>query len=172
MGDLVAIAVIKRAVGLDGCCGAVPYGETLGRLKAPLTVCVGEDERRAREITLEEVVRRPQGYAVRFGGVGDRTAAEQMQGQNVYIGEDELPALGGGQYYHFHLKGMAAVLESSGEKIGTVRDSVNLPSTDALEVVLLDGRDIIIPYNEQAVARVDEENKLIVLSDSYIEELL
>jgi len=172
MGDLVAIAVIKRAVGLDGCCGAAPYGETLERLKTPITVYIGEDERRVREVTLEEVVQRPQGFAVRFGGVSDRTTAERIQGQNVYIGEDKLPALGNGQYYHFHLKGMTAVSESSGEKIGVVRDSVNLPSTDALEILLTNGHDIIIPYNGQAVVRVDEEKKLIVVSDSYIEELL
>jgi len=172
MGDLVAIAIIKRAVGLDGCCGAAPYGETLGRLKTPVTVYIGDDERRAREVTLVEVVQRPQGYTARFSGVSDRTAAEQIQGQNVYIQESKLPTLGDGQYYHFHLKGMTAVSESSGEKIGVVRDSVNLPSTDALEILLTNGHDVIIPYNEQAVVRVDEEKKLIVLSDSYIEELL
>ena len=170
--DLVAIAIIKRAVGLDGLCGASPYGETLGRLKTPVTVYIGENERRVQEAALEDVVQRPQGYAARFSGVNDRTAAERLQGQNVYIRESELPKLDGGQYYHFHLKGMTAVSESSGETIGTVRDAVNLPSTDALEIALINGQDIIIPYNEQAVVKVDEDKKQIILSDSYIEELL
>jgi len=172
MDDLVAIAIVKRAVGLDGSCGVAPYGETLGRLKTPAAVYVGEDERRAREVTLEEVAQRPQGYAARFSGVGDRTAAERLQGQNVYVREDKLPPLGNGQYYHFHLKGMAAVSEASGEKIGTVRDAVNLPSTDALEILLTNGQEVIIPYNGQAVVKVDKDKNVIVLSDSYIEELL
>ncbi|MCL2218642.1 MAG: ribosome maturation factor RimM [Chitinispirillia bacterium] len=170
--DLVAIAIIKRAVGLDGCCGVAPYGETFERLKTPVTVYIGEDERRARETELVEKTLRPQGWAVILSDVFDRTAAESIQGQNVYIREDQLPKLGDGQYYHFHLKGMAVVLQSSGNKIGTVRDTVNLPSMDGLDVVLTNGHDVIIPYNDQAVVKVDGEKKTITVSDSYLEELL
>jgi len=170
--DLVAIAIIKRAVGLDGQCGVMPYGETFARLKTPVTVYIGEDERRTREVTLEKTMLRPQGWAVLFSDVNDRTAAEYIQGMNVYIREDKLPKLGDGEYYHFHLKGMTVISESSGSRIGVVRDTVKLPSMDALEVVLTNGHDIIIPYNDQAVVSVDDEKKVIVVSDSYIEELL
>jgi 16S rRNA processing protein RimM len=170
--DLVAIAVIKRAVGLDGLCGAMPHGETLERLKTPVTVYIGENERRTREAVLEKLSIRPQGPAAQFDISRDRTEAERLQGLNIYIREDQLPALGEGQYYHFHLKGMTVVSESSGGKIGTVKDTVNLPSMDALEIVLTSGREVIIPYNDQAVARVEMEEKVIVVSDTYIEELL
>ena len=170
--DLVAIAIIKRAVGLDGCCGAMPYGETFGRLKTPVTVYIGEDERRVRETVMEKVEQRPQGPAARFGDVRDRIGAEKLLGHNIYIREDQLPALEDGGYYHFHLKGMAVVSESSGGQIGTVKDAVNLPSTDALEVALADGREVIIPYNDQAVVKVDDEKKTITVCDSYIEDLL
>ncbi|MCL2182464.1 MAG: ribosome maturation factor RimM [Chitinispirillia bacterium] len=170
--DLVAIAIIKRAVGLDGCCGVAPYGETFERLKAPVAVYIGEDGRSAFETVLEEKTLRPQGWAVVLRDVAGRTAAERIQGQNIYIREDHLPKLGDGQYYHFHLKGMAVVGQSSGEKIGTVRDAVNLPSMDGLDVALLNGHEVIIPYNDQAVVSVDGEKKVIVVSDSYLEELL
>ena len=170
--DLVAIAIIKRAVGLDGCCGAAPYGETLGRLKTPITVYIGENERRVSEAVLEKVTLRPQGYAAVFSAARDRNEAEKLSGLNVYIREDQLPPLEDGQFYHFRLKGMPVISESSGGKIGVVRDVVNLPSMDALEVVLTGGREIVVPYNEQAVVRVDEENKTVTVSDSYIEELL
>jgi len=159
-------------VGLDGLCGVKPYGETFERLQAPVTVYIGEDERRVRETVLERTALRQQGWAAQFRDVSDRTAAERVQGQNVYIREDQLPKLGDGQYYHFHLKGMAVVSESSGSRIGIVRDTVNLPSTEALDILLTNGRDIIVPYNDQAVIRVDDEKKVIVVSDSYIEELL
>ena len=105
-------------------------------------------------------------------GVGDRTAAEALQSLSLFVREDQLPQLSDGQYYHFRLKGMALVTESSGKKIGTVRDTVNLPSMDALDVILVDGHDAIIPYNEQAVVRVDDEKREVIVNDSYIEELL
>jgi len=170
--DLVAIAIIKRAVGLDGLCGVKPYGETFERLKAPVAVYIGEDERSAREAVIEKSTLRPQGWAVQLRDVADRTAAERLHGMNVYIREDQLPKLDDGQYYHFHLKGMAVVSESTGSRIGTVRDTVNLPSMDALDVVLTNGGDVIVPYNDQAIVSVDGEKKVIVVSDSYIEELL
>jgi len=170
--DLVAIAIIKRAVGLDGCCGAAPYGETLGKLKTPVPVFIGENGRRVDEAVLEKVTLRPQGYAVTLDAARDRTSAERLQGLNVYISEDRLPPLEDGQLYHFQLKGMTVVSESSGEKIGVVKDAVNLPSMDALEVALTSGNDIVIPYSEQAVVRVDEAGKTVMVSDSYIEELL
>lgn len=170
--DLVAIAVVKRAVGLDGLCGLHPHGETLGRLKLPTAVRIGEDERYTREAVLEKVSMRPQGYAAKFDVASDRTQAETMQGLSVYITEDQLPPLDEGEFYHFHLKGMAVVSQLSGKKLGTVRDTVNLPSTDALEVVLTNGNEVIIPYNDDAVIKVDAENKTIVVSDTYIEELI
>jgi len=170
--DLIAIAVIKRAIGLDGLCGAMPHGETFARLKTPVTVYIGETDRQTREAVLEKVSVRPQGPVAQFNIAKDRTEAERLQGLNVYIGENQLPALGEGEYYHFHLKGMTVVSEYSGSRIGTVKDTVNLPSMDALEVTLTNGRDVVIPYNEQAIVRVDNEKKMIVVSDSYIEELL
>ena len=170
--ELIAIAVIKRAVGLQGHCGVMAYGETLGRLDAPSAVYIGESERRAREITLSHVELRPQGYVVLLDGINDRDAAEAVQGLSLYVDESQLPKLADGEFYHFHLKGMKVVSSSTGAEIGTVRDTVNLPSTDALEVVLTNGHDIVIPYNDQAVVKVDKEGKVITVNDSYIEELL
>ncbi len=170
--DLIAIAVIKRAVGLQGHCGVMAYGETLGRIDTPAAVYIGESDRRAREITLYQVELRPQGYVVLLDGINDRDTAETVQGLNLYVGEDQLPKLADGEYYHFHLKGMKVISSSTGDEIGTVRDTVNLPSTDALEVVLTNGNEIVIPYNDQAVVKVDKEVKVITINDSYIEELL
>jgi len=170
--ELIAIAVIKRAVGLQGRCSVLAYGETLGRIKTPITVYIGENERRVREVTLEEVESRPHAYLVALSGIGDRDAAEGILGQSVYVDETRLPKLAEGEYYHFHLKGMKVISASNGSEIGTVRDTVNLPSTDALEVVLTNGHDIVIPYNDQAVVKVDGEGKTITVNDSYIEELL
>jgi 16S rRNA processing protein RimM len=170
--DLVAIAVIKRAIGLSGHCGVMAYGETLGRIDTPVAVFIGENDKRVREIKLTDVELRPQGYVVLFEGINDRNAAEDAQGLNIYISEDKLPKLADGEYYHFQLKGMKVISDSTGGEIGTVRDTVNLPSTDALEVMLTNGHEIVIPYNEQAVIKVDNENKTVTVNDSYIEELL
>jgi 16S rRNA processing protein RimM len=170
--DLIAIAVIKRAVGLQGHCGVMAYGETLESLDTPAAVYIGESDRRAREIALMHVELRPQGYVVLLDGINDRDAAESVQGLSLYVTEGQLPKLAEGEEYHFHLRGMKVVSASTGAEIGTVRDTVNLPSMDALDVVLTNGHDIVMPYNDQAVVKVDKEGKVITVNDSYIEELL
>jgi len=170
--NLIAIAVIKRAIGLQGHCGVMAYGETLERINTPVAVFIGENDWRTREITLEDVELRPQGYVVLLSGIDNRDAAEDIQGLSLYVDEAQLPKLADGEYYHFHLKGMKVVSASTGGEIGTVHDTVNLPSTDALEVMLTSGHEIVIPYNDQAVLKVDKEGKTITVNDSYIEELL
>ncbi|MDR2692682.1 MAG: ribosome maturation factor RimM [Chitinispirillales bacterium] len=170
--DLIAIAVIKRAVGLQGHCGVMAYGETLGRLDTPAAVYIGESDVRAKEVSILRIELRPQGYVVLLDGINDRDAAEAIQGLSLYVGEDRLPKLADGEDYHFHLKGMNVVSSSTGGPIGTVRDAVNLPSTDALVVMSADGHEIVIPYNNQAVVKVDKVGKVITVDDSYIEELL
>jgi 16S rRNA processing protein RimM len=171
--EFVAIAVVKRAVGLEGYCGILPFGETIDYLKPPVLVRLGDSEADSREVTLEKVIlREQQGYIALFDIARDRTEAEKLKGGNVYIRESDLPALEEGEFYHFHLKGMAVVNQSNGAKIGTVKDVVNLPSMDALEITLTNGYEIVVPYNEQAVIKVDTEEKRIIVSDTYIEELL
>ncbi|MDR2729238.1 MAG: ribosome maturation factor RimM [Chitinispirillales bacterium] len=170
--EFIAIAVVKRAVGLEGYCGALPFGKTFSYLKPPVLVRLGSNENSSREVTLENVISREQGYIVRFDIAHDRTEAEKLKGENIYIREDNLPALEEGEFYHFHLKGMAVVNQSNGAKIGMVKDVVNLPSMDALEITLNNGHEIVVPYNEQAVIKVDIEEKRITVSDTYIEELL
>ena len=124
-------------------------------------------------MTLEKVIlREQQGYIALFNIAHDRTEAEKLKGENVFIRESDLPALEEGEFYHFHLKGMAVVNQSNGAKIGMVKDVVNLPSMDALEITLTNGYEIVVPYNGQAVISVDTEEKRVIVSDTYIEELL
>lgn len=172
MDELVAIAVIKRAIGLDGSCGVSPHGETFARLKAPAGVCVGDDARSARECVIEKISQRPRGFVAQFDCAKDRTAAEKLLGQTVFLREEDLPELDDGAYYHFHLKGMNVLSESTGAKIGAVKDTLNLPSTDALEVALDNGKEVVIPYNDHAVVSVDIDKKVIVINDDFVEELL
>ncbi|MDR3013760.1 MAG: ribosome maturation factor RimM [Chitinispirillales bacterium] len=170
--ELVAIGIFKRAIGLQGFCGVSPYGETFEQLKPPVTLYIGSNERSVRTAVLERTSTYRNGHSARFDIAQDRTEAEKLTGQKIFIPEDQLPELSDGRHYHFHLKGMTIVSESSGEKIGKVINTVNLPSMDALVVALTSGKEVIVPYNKQAVVKMDEENKVMTVSDTYIQELL
>ncbi len=170
--DLVAIAAIKRAIGLEGYCAVEPFGATLANLELPAEVQIGPDEKHLRTVNLEEIEQRPKGLVARFSAAQDRTQAERLNGLLIFVKEGDIPPLSEGQYYHFELKGMALISDETGQEIGVVRDVVNLPSTDAFNVALANGHEVLVPYNEQAVIKVEKESRRIIVRWSYLEELL
>lgn len=170
--DYIAIAVIRRAIGLEGYCAVEPFGETFGQLKPPVAVFLGADDSDLQEAVLEKVQLRPRGYVALLNVAHDRTEAEKLNGKKILVAQDLLPSLKEGEYYHFELEGLSVVSDETGEVLGVVKDIVNLPSTDAFEVSLKDGHEVLIPYNQDAVLKVEKETERIIVRWSYLEELL
>ncbi|MFP4163026.1 MAG: ribosome maturation factor RimM [Chitinispirillaceae bacterium] len=169
--ELVAIAMIRGAIGLEGYCAVETFGETFASLKPPVAVVIGTDAD-SREVVLEKMQLRPRGYVALFSVAHDRTGAEMLNGERIYIDQKSLPPLGEGEFYHFELEGMSVVADSTGETVGVVKNVVNLPSTDAFEVTLDNGHEVLIPYIEDAVVRVENKTGRIIVRWSYLEELL
>ncbi|MFW6245463.1 MAG: ribosome maturation factor RimM [Fibrobacterota bacterium] len=168
----IAIAAIRRAIGLEGYCAVEPFGETFGQLKPPVAVLIGSDDSGLQETVLEKVQERPRGFVALFSAAHDRTEAEKLNGKKIHIVQDLLPPLQEGDYYHFELEGLSVVSDETGEVLGVVKDVVNLPSTDAFDVSLKDGHEVLIPYNQDAVLKVEKETGRIIVRWSYLEELL
>ena len=170
--DLIAIAVIRRAVGLKGFCAIETIGSTFALIEPLVVVYAGRDENNTRELTIEEIEKRPKGFVCRFREIVDREGIEQLNGCKIFIPGENLPALGDGEYYHFELEGFQVLSDSTGALIGWVREVVNLPTLDALEIELKKGKTVLLPYNDETVLSVDMNKRQIVVKWSYVEELL
>ncbi|MDG5816572.1 ribosome maturation factor RimM [Chitinispirillales bacterium ANBcel5] len=170
--ECVIIAKVGRAVGLKGYCMVEPTGTTFFHLEPPFEVFVGWKQSSARPMVIEEIRERPKGKMCRFEGIEDRTAVEQLTNKWIYLSSSQLPKLEAGDYYHFELEGLNVVSDSSAETVGKVLEVVNLPSMDALEVRLVDGCTVLVPYNEQAIRSVDTNASQVVVRWAFIEELL
>jgi len=101
--------------------------------------------------------RRP---VVRLEGVGDRPAAEALRGHELLVECVEAPELPPDEWWVEELEGCSVV--DRGERVGTVRRLLALPSCDVLEVARESGgEDLLIPLVSDAVRAVHAERREI-----------
>jgi 16S rRNA processing protein RimM len=107
---------------------------------------------------------RPSGsmVVVQFDGVVDRNAAEALNGTDLFVPRDRLPAPEGEEYYHADLIGLAAVARA-GTEIGTVVGVENYGAGDLIEIARADGTTVLVPFTRANVPEIDlEAGRLIV----------
>ncbi|WP_295813016.1 ribosome maturation factor RimM [uncultured Nitratireductor sp.] len=90
----------------------------------------------------------------RFAEVGDRNAAEALNGTALFIDRTALPAdLGEEEYYHADLIGLS-VFDGENVRVGEVRALHDFGGGDILEVALTEGGAAMVPFTRAAVPQV------------------
>ena len=116
------------------------------------TVYLGE---KLRPYHVESVRIHQKAALLRLEGIADRTAAETLRNQVVYVTmEDALP-LEEGEFYVHQIEGLTAIA-ADGERIGTVREVL---ATGANDVYVIDGAqgEILLPAIADVVLDVNLE---------------
>ena len=112
-----------------------------------------------------ERVRHLKGGAVvaMLAGVKDRSAAEALQGTELYVARDQLPQADEDEWYYEDLVGLKAV-SPEGDAIGEVLSVQNFGAGDLLEIRLADKRQSrFVPFTRDVVPVVDVKNGRIVV---------
>jgi 16S rRNA processing protein RimM len=84
------------------------------------------------------------------------------RGAELAVPRDSLPALGEDEYYSFQLVGLA-VEEEGGRVLGHVRDVLDYPANDVLEL----DTGLSLPLVEACVRKVDLESGRIVVAQGF-----
>lgn len=168
----IAIGKIVRAIGLDGRCGILAFGNGFASLEPPCSVRLAREGETGRDARIERIGGHPGGFQCHFEGVADRTAAELLRGLLVYVGEESLPALAENEFYQHDLKEMLVLGDTDGALLGRVLDVHEMPSMVTIEVLLEKGGSVMLPFTAQAVERVDAAARRIIVRESFVEELL
>ena len=112
-----------------------------------------------------ERVRHLKGGAVvaMLAGVKDRSAAEALQGAELYVARDQLPQADEDEWYYEDLVGLKAV-SPEGEAIGEVLSVQNFGAGDLLEIRLVDKRQSrFVPFTKAVVPLVDVKGARVVV---------
>ena len=99
----------------------------------------------------------------RLKGVTDRTAAEKLNGVELYIDRDKLPPAGDDDFYHSDLIGLAARL-SDGTVLGEVIAIPNFGASDLIEVRdPRTGDTFLYPFTKAVVPEVHVAEGYLVI---------
>ena len=97
-----------------------------------------------------------------FKDIATREDAERLNGVELYIAREKLPAAGEDEYYHADLIGLAAVTPAN-EPLGRVIAIHNFGAGDIIEIAPAHGATMLLPFTNAVVPTVDLANGRVVI---------
>ena len=159
MAAPICVARIGAAHGVRGAVKLWTFTED------PLAVkCYGplvtKDGARQFEVTH---AREAKGHLVAtLKGIATREDAERLNGVELYIAREKLPATGEDEYYHADLIGLAAV-DAANEPLGRVIAIHNFGAGDIIEIAPPSGATMLLPFTNAVVPSVDLAGGRVVI---------
>jgi 16S rRNA processing protein RimM len=95
-------------------------------------------------------------------GVATREEAERLNGIELYIAREKLPATDTDEYYHADLIGLAAV-NAADQPIGRVIAIHNFGAGNIIEIAPPNGATMLLPFTNAVVPTVDLANGRVVV---------
>ncbi len=150
--DSVVVGRVGRAHGLRGDVGVELFTDEPERRFA-IGAEVFLADRRA--LTVADARWHSGRLLVAFADQVDRTAAEALRGEYLYVPVrgDDTPT-GEDEYYDRQLEGLQ-VVDGAGFGLGAVRAVIHLPGQDLLAVTRPDAPEVLVPFVSAIVSRVD-----------------
>jgi len=143
---------VGRPHGLDGSFHVTrPNGQLLQNAQ---TVKIDD-----RELEITRRAGTPQRLILRLEAHDNREAAEAIRGKDMLVARVEAPELGPDEWWAEDLVGCA--VHDGDRQVGTVRQLVELPSCEMLEVERAGGGELLVPLVNDAVREVDLERRSI-----------
>ena len=87
-------------------------------------------------------------------GIATREDAERLNGIELYVDREKLPATDEDEYYHADLIGLAAVTAAD-EPLGRVVAIHNFGAGDIIEIAPPHGTSMLLPFTNAVVPKVD-----------------
>ena len=115
----------------------------------PLTTSDG-----ARQFEIANVREAKDHLVATFKGVASRNDAEKLNGIELYVAREKLPATDDDEYYHADLIGLAAAT-TGGAPLGKVIAIHNFGAGDIIEIAPPAGSTMLLPFSNAVVPTVD-----------------
>lgn len=161
-GKSITLGVITGPQGLQGEVRIRPFTDDPKGLERYKTLQVGN-----RTLTLSRIRVQPNGVIARFKEITDRTAAENLRGAELSLPREALPPTEEDEFYQADLIGMEAVTPE-GEVIGEVIAIPNYGSSDLLEIRTPAGKTHLVPFIDDAVPDVLQDEGRIVIDPAFL----
>ena len=161
MDDVVVMARVAGAFGIKGWLKLHTFTESPDSLDAYASWLLKSDKG-WQEFELEDFAVNVKGVVAKLKGCDDRSAAEKLIKCDIGIPRDALEDAGEGEVFWFDLIG-CDVVNIAGEKLGKIETLLETGANDVL-VVKMGTEEILIPYLDDVVLKVDRESKLVTVN--------
>src|ERR1700742_1463768 len=147
----VCVARIGAAHGVRGAVKLWTFTEDPFAVKAygPLSTKDG-----TRRFEIEQAREAKDHLVATFKGIATRNEAERLNGIELYVPREKLPATEDDEYYHADLIGLAAVTTAD-EPLGRVIAIHNFGAGDIIEIAPPSGSTLLLPFSNAVVPTVD-----------------
>ena len=155
----ICVARIGAAHGVRGAAKLWTFTEDPFAVKVygPLSTKDG-----ARHFELTSAREAKDHLVVTFNGVETREEVERLNGVELYVARDKLPATEEDEYYHADLIGLAAV-DAAHEPLGRVVAIHNFGAGDIIEIAPPGGTTLLLPFTHAVVPSVDLKGGRVVV---------
>jgi len=150
------IGRIVKVKGLKGEVKVALETDFPERLKARKILWIGKTPDMASEIKVKSVSVSPDGATYRFIGIDSPEQAKTLVGKSLFVTESDLPKLKGDVAYIHELIGLR--VDSGETEIGTLTNVIKVPSNDVYEVLLGNGKKILMPAISEFIEEVNLTN--------------
>jgi 16S rRNA processing protein RimM len=157
----IAVGRITHAHGVKGEVSVLPLSQVEGRFQPGARLFLSESQERS--VTVNASRPHHQRLLVSFRDVADRSRAEELRGEYLFVPASESPPLPEGEFWAHELIGCRAVT-GSGRELGEVTEVVHTQANDVWVVVGEEG-EVLIPALASVVESVDVTGRLIVVRE-------
>ncbi|WGD52772.1 ribosome maturation factor RimM [Bradyrhizobium sp. CB1650] len=160
MPALVCVARIGAAHGVRGAVKLWTFTEDpfAVRRYGPLVTKDGK-----RQFEVAQAREAKDHLVATFKGVTTRDEAERLNGIELYVAREKLPATDEDEYYHTDLIGLPAVT-TTGEALGRVIAIHNFGAGDIIEIAPPKGTTLLLPFSNAVVPEVDLAGGRVVIA--------
>jgi 16S rRNA processing protein RimM len=159
MAAQICIARIGAAHGVRGAVKLWTFTKDPFAVKAYGPLLTKDGARSFEVVTAREA----KGHLVAtLKGIATREDAERLNGLELYVPREKLPATEEDEYYHADLIGLAAV-NAAGEPLGRVIAIHNFGAGDIIEIAPPQGATMLLPFTNAVVPSVDLANGSVVI---------
>lgn len=166
--EFIIVGRVRKAHGIRGELVVEPITDAPDAIFAPgrrvlAGTARGDLSPGWRELHVEKTSRFKEGLIVSFREIVDRTTAEQWRDRYFLVPRAEVTALDDGDVYVHELLGMRVQLES-GEHLGDIVDTYELPQGLAIDVRRAGRADTVLLSYEQSVLSVNRDSRMVTVT--------
>jgi len=123
------------------------------RFKKLKRVYLGTDEATAIEMDVEYVQVGERGVRLKLMATPDRTSAERIVGELLFVAEEQAIRLKKGTHFVHDLLGLQ-VVDENGDEVGILKDILKLPGHDVY-VIDNHGREMMVPAVKEFLKEIN-----------------